>query len=304
MLEWILFREGYEFWRDIGGDITPKNPIMSNSYGATSITRPVDDSELPSLVPQQASRKPRRALAIAIVVSIVLSTAAAGAWVSTDPNRRRSAPQDDSFFYKQDPEGEVCSAFDQSADYSKCGRLEPAFFYYWAKEKYGNTVEETCGTSAWMAADNPIPLSEGVTYTHWSAGNAWFVVCNYQILSRLDEYCQGTFQAEEPKQDAVPLSYFGFDGLRPTDEDRSKGWTDPCAAHAFCSACDEGANPYCKAYMQQKLHCSQSVTDYKVHSLFNQTAKNYWCSKVPEIQAGTFEPRRMNRDECASIFFS
>lgn len=209
-------------------------------------------------------------------------------------------------FYAQDPEGEVCMAFDQSADYSKCGRLEPDWFYWLARARYGDQVEESCRQSASFVPENPVPWSHGMTMDHWAnwnVGNAWFLVCTYQALAHLDEYCNGTFVAEAPTQEALPNQAFGHDGLLPTIEDITKGWTDPCAAHAFCSACDQGNNAYCKAFMQQRALCSRNPTDYSVHTIFHTDAREYWCSKVPDIQAGTFEPSLMSFDECNSLFF-
>lgn len=205
--------------------------------------------------------------------------------------------------YKQDIDGDVCAAFDQDADYSKCGRLEPAFFYWWAREEYGEDVERACGSSASFTPSNPVPVSQGLTLNVSTAGNAWFIVCAYQALAHMDDFCSGTFVANPPSQKVPATPWFGNDGLQPTEEDISKGWTDPCAAHAFCTACDSGKNPFCKAYMLQRTHCPNSE-EYRVHALFSDYAKQFWCSKVPEILDGTFEARRMSREECDRLYWS
>lgn len=217
----------------------------------------------------------------------------------------RVAGQPPSQLFTADPDGEVCAAFDQSADYSKCGRLEPSFFYWWALERYGSVVEDACGRSASFAEANPAPVSAGPTLNTYAEGNAWFVVCNFQALARLDDLCAGTFVAEPPSQDAPAQQYFGHDGLKPSAEDIAKGWTDPCAAHAFCTACDEGRNPFCRAYMQQRTLCAGSGSgNYQVDTLFNATARRFWCSKIPEIQSGAFEPSKLSDAECAALFWT
>mmetsp|Transcript_10378 Transcript_10378/g.26352 ORF Transcript_10378/g.26352 Transcript_10378/m.26352 type:complete len:233 (-) Transcript_10378:160-858(-) len=204
--------------------------------------------------------------------------------------------------YKMDTDGAVCQAYDQSMDYSRCGRAEPVDMYPWARNKYGPLVEETCGSSQAFVDANPVPLSKGFL----RAGNAWFVVCNYQMLAQMPAFCDGSFEAQPPLDDgtAAPPSSRGSRLPQVTLGDYSRGWVDPCAAHAFCSACDDGANPYCNAWMRQVVACEPDGDNFRIQRLYNTSTRDYFCSKLPEIEAGTYDPAAMSADQCHALFFA